>query len=66
MREVEIELFDYAFSPLEPKYKESQRIVNPNQKTKIKIHGKRLIKEEKNLNIKKISRMVKVYSQIQK
>jgi hypothetical protein len=54
-----LDLFDYAFSPLEPKYKESQRIFNPETKLKIKIIGKRTIKEENNLNIKKIYRISK-------
>ncbi len=59
MKDIEIGLFDYAFSPLEATYKESQRIVNPNKKTKIKIIGKRIIKEEKNINIIKIFRIQK-------
>lgn len=54
-----LDLFDYAFSPLEPKYRESQRIVNPETKIKIKITGKRTIKEENNLDIKKIYRIPK-------
>ena len=54
-----LDIFDYAFSPLEPKYMESQRIVNPETKIKIKITGKRTIKEENNLDIKKIYRITK-------
>lgn len=56
---MEIGIFDYAFSPVEPIYMKSQRIINPDTKLKIKIYGKRIIKDEKKLEIKKIFRIQK-------
>ena len=52
-----IDIFEYAFSPIKSKYKELQRIVTPEIKHKIKIFGKRLIKEETEYQSIKIYRI---------
>jgi len=59
MKAIEIELFDYAYSPIDNKHMESQRILNPDIKPKIKIFGKRIIKKEKNYESIKINRIQK-------
>lgn len=53
MKEIKPEIFDYAYSPVKSKYNETQRITKLDKKLKIKMYGKRIIKEEKNLDIQK-------------
>lgn len=56
-----IDILEYAFSPLEPKYTELQRIVNIQTNPKIKIFGKRLIKEENKYHSIKIFRIQEIF-----
>jgi hypothetical protein len=60
MSYVEIDQFDYAYSPLENKDISSQRILNPDIKLKINIFGKRIIKKENKHEIIKIHRSQKI------
>jgi hypothetical protein len=59
MKDIDIEIFEGAFSPIESKIKELQRIINPEIINKIKIKGKRIIKTEIISNTSKIYRIQK-------